>query len=251
MDSFYEESDLGIAREGLSGNLKLLEALIKADPENEDFHLFAAQGFSAYSLAFAEDDSLERAQALYDRSRTYAIRAFKLRTDFDLEQASIDEIASVLPTLSRNDIPFIFWAGFTWGSYINVNRDNMSAMADISKVETLMAYVLENDRTYYYNGADLYFGAMKASIPVMFGGKPEEARDHFEEAIRAGQGKFLMAYVIYAQTYCAQTLNEELFDQLLGTVIETSLDIAPEIRFPNAVAQNKARRLLGMKEEIF
>jgi tetratricopeptide (TPR) repeat protein len=251
MDTFYEESDLDLAREGLSGNLKLLEALIKADPENEDLLLFAAQGFSAYSLAFAEDDSLERAQALYLRSRNYALRAFKERTGMDLMQLSLDEIQSAVPELSTDDLPFIFWTGFSWGSYINVNRDNLSAMADISKVDALMKYVLERDRDFYYGGADLYFGAMKASIPVMLGGKPEQAREHFERAIETSDGKFLMAYVIFAQTYCLQTLNEELFDELLQKVTDASLEDAPGIRLPNAVAKKKAHRLMTMKEELF
>lgn len=251
MGAFYEEPDLDLAREGLSGNLKLLEALIKSDPENERLLLFAAQGFSAYSLAFAEDDSVERAQALYLRSRGYAFRAFGAHTGFDLAGMSLQEIQSALPGMTGDDIPYVFWAAFSWGSFINLSRDNLSAMADISKVNAMMEHVLQTDREFYYSGADLYFGAMKASIPAVLGGKPEEAREHFEKAIESSDGKFLMAYVIFAQTYCAQTLNEELFDALLERVEKASLEEAPEIRLPNAVAKRKARRLMGMRQEIF
>ncbi len=251
MGAFYEESDLDLAREGLSGNLKLLEALLKSDPENEGMLLFAAQGFASYSLAFAEDDSLERARALYKRSRSYAFRAFRVRTGLDLAGMSLEEIQTALPGLSRDDVPYVFWAAFTWGSYINLSRDNLSAMADISKVDALMRHVLETDRTYYYSGADLYFGAMKASIPAVLGGRPEEAREHFERAIAANNGGFLMAYVIFAQTYCAQTLNEELFDELIATVESASLDDNPTIRLPNAIAKKKASRLKALKPEIF
>jgi hypothetical protein len=60
-----------------------------------------------------------------------------------------------------------------------------------------------------------------------------------------------MAYVMYAKTYCTQTLNEELFDQLLAKVDAMPLDDAPEIRLPNAVAKKKARLLLASRDELF
>ena len=57
-EAFNEESDLQLAQAALASNLKLIEALIKADPENEKFLLYAAQGYNAYGLGFAEDDSV-------------------------------------------------------------------------------------------------------------------------------------------------------------------------------------------------
>jgi hypothetical protein len=45
--AFNEESDLQLAHEALASNLKLIEALIKCDPENEQFLMFAAQGYNA------------------------------------------------------------------------------------------------------------------------------------------------------------------------------------------------------------
>src|SRR5574341_695458 len=73
-EAFNEESDTELAKEALGSNLKLIEALIKGDPENEKLLLYASQGYNAYALAFVEDDSVERARPLYLRARDFGLR---------------------------------------------------------------------------------------------------------------------------------------------------------------------------------
>jgi hypothetical protein len=63
--SFNEESDLQLAHEALGSNLKLIEAMIKSDPENEQFLTFAAQGYNAYA----------RARILFTRKRLWHARS--------------------------------------------------------------------------------------------------------------------------------------------------------------------------------
>ena len=142
-EAFNEESDLDLAREGLSGNLKLLEALIKGDPDNEQLLLFAAQGYSAYALAFAEDDSVERARPIYLRARDYAFRILDQRSGFkNARKGSLEELRTAVSALSKDDVPAVFWAAFSWGSYINITREDAIVMADLSKVDALMDFVL-------------------------------------------------------------------------------------------------------------
>jgi ABC-type enterobactin transport system permease subunit len=45
--------------------------------------------------------------------------------------------------------------------------------------------------------------------------------------------------------------DQELFESLLGKVEETSVDILPEARLPNAVAKKKAAALLARSGELF
>ena len=59
MESLMEESDLVFAEEAAPGNLKLLEGLIKSDPENERLLVSASFGFAAYAMAFLEDKNKE------------------------------------------------------------------------------------------------------------------------------------------------------------------------------------------------
>jgi hypothetical protein len=48
-----------------------------------------------------------------------------------------------------------------------------------------------------------------------------------------------------------QTLDEELFERLLGEVESASIDILPEMRLANAIAKQKAKILRGRKADLF
>ena len=252
MEAFYEEPDLQLAREALGSNLKLLEALIKGDPENEELLLMASEGFSAYALAFVEDDSAERAAQLYRRARDYALRV--LESDEAFAQGLHGDVASFKQALSRlgdDDVPAVFWAAFGWGSSINISRTDPEAIADLPRVNAMMEFVALRNRAYYYCGALVYLATMNAVTPVMLGGNPERAKVLFDEALATTQGKFLMIHVYYARSYAMQALDQELFNQLLDTVDRASLEVLPGARLPNAVAKEKARRLRAQGAEYF
>lgn len=251
-EAFNEESDLQIAQQALGSNLKLLEALIKADPDNKKFLLLASQGYNAYALAFAEDDSAQRAAALYLRGRDYALKALNSNERFtNAVDKDLKTFTDAVLSLSKEDIPAVFWTAFGWGGFINLSRDDPSALADLAKANVMMEFVLKHDAAFYYGGAHLYFGSVVGSTPAALGGKPEIARDHFEKAIELSGGKFLLAYVYYAKTYAVQVQDQHLFEELLNKVRTTSLNVLPEARFPNAVAKKKAELLLEKESELF
>jgi tetratricopeptide (TPR) repeat protein len=250
--AYFRESDLDFAREGMAGNLKLMEALVDGDPDNEHLLLLAAQGYGSYALAFAEDDSVERARVFYRRGRDYGLRI--LRHNKALSDALGGDLMSFEEALrgcSREDAPAVFWTAFSWGGYINISRSDLEAMADLSKVLAMMQFVAREDPEYYYGGAHLFLGAINGSMPPMLGGKPELAREHFDKAIEISGGKFLMSYVYYAKTYAVQIQDQDLFESLLSKVENASIDILPEARLPNAVAKRKAALLRDHREELF
>lgn len=251
-EAFNEESDLQLAHEALGSNLKLLEALLKGDPDNKKILLLASQGYYAYALAFAEDDSVERARIFYMRGRDYALRIFHSNAAFT---SSLDKdlttFTKSLQSFSKEDVPALFWAAFSWGSYINITRTDLDAIADLPKVLAMIQFVVDNDSTYYYGGAYLFLGAIEAATPKMLGGNPEKAKGYFEKCLSINGGKFLMPYVYYAKTYAVSQQNQELFESLLKKVDEASLNVLPEARFANAVAKKKARLLREKMNELF
>jgi len=251
-EAFNEESDLRIAESALGSNLKLLEALIKGDPENGQLLLLAAQGYSAYALAFAEDDSPERAKMLYARGRDYGLRILtqnaKFKTALEADDATF---RAALQSFSKADVPSVFWTAFGWAGYVNLARTDLEALAALPKVNAMMEFVLRHDPSYYYGGAHVFFGSFIASTPVVLGGKPERAKEHFEQALAASDGKFLMSYVYYAKTYAVQVQDKKLFESLLTKVDEAPVDLLPAARLPNAVAKSKARKLRDSIDELF
>jgi tetratricopeptide (TPR) repeat protein len=250
--AFNEESDLQIAQVALASDLKLVEALIKADPGNDKFLLFAAQGYNGYAFAFAEDDSVERARLLYLRAKAYGMRILEQNTRFK-EALTKDDAAfrEALQSFTREDVPAIFWTASSWFSYINISRTNIAALADISRATAMMEFVLKNDPTYYYGSAYLFLGAIDGSTPPMLGGKPEQAKENFEKSLAISGGKFLLADLYYAKTYAVQVQDQQLFESLLTTIDTTSIDLLPEARFANAVAKQKAKLLSAAVNDLF
>ncbi|MDI6802461.1 MAG: TRAP transporter TatT component family protein [Bacteroidota bacterium] len=247
-----EESDLDIAEKSAASNLKLLEAMIKSDPKNEKLLLLATMGYSSYALGFVEDDSPGRARNFYLRSKNYGMlllkknKAFAATTSGDLENFS-----NALRTFSKSDIPLLFWTGIGWGSYVSLSLTEPEALADLPKVEAIMKYVAENDSSYFYGGAHFFLGALYGSRPKVLGGNPDEAKKHFEKCLHINGGKFLMSYVYYARTYAVQIQDQNLFEELLTKVDETSIDVLPEARLSNAIAKNKAERLRNQINDLF
>ncbi len=252
LEAFNEEGDLKLAEGALGSNLKLVEALIKGDPQNTKLLLMASQGFNAYALAFAEDDSLERARMFYFRARDYAMRVLiqnqKMRLALDQD---IPALQAALATLTKDDVPAVFWTAFGWGSYVNITRSDVAVVADLPKVMAMMEFVRQTDPTFYYGGPYLVLGSIEGSMPQVLGGKPEKAKEYFERALSVNGGKFLLTYVYYAKTYAVQTQNQELFESLLKKVEEASPDILPEARLSNAVAKKKAKFLHDHMNDLF
>ena len=250
--SFNEESDLQLAHESLGSNLKLIEAMIKSDPENERFLLFAAQGYNSYALAFCEDDSVERARVFYLRAKEYGMRILVKNKKFkEAMDGDITAFREAVKTFDKDDVPAIFWTAFSWGSYVNITRTDVAGLADLSKVQALIEFVTEKDPSFYHAGAYLFLGVIEGTTPRSLGGNPDKAKEYFEKALTINDGKFLMTQLYYARTYAVSTQNQPLFESLLKQVDDASIDDVPEIRLANVVAKQKARKLLAQESELF
>ncbi len=247
-----EEGDLAFAGEALPGNIKLLEVMLKSDPDNKKLLTLVSQGYNSYALAFLEDSMQDRARDFYKRGRDFGLRM--LRQDAEVARAldgTVDDLKTVLAKRDRDLVPAAFWTAFGWGSFIYLSLDNMDAIGDLPRAEALMEFVARNDSAYYYGGAHVFLGTLYGSRPKMLGGNPELAKAHFEAALRINGGKFLMTYVYYARSFAVQTQDEELFVSLLTKVESTSIDILPEFRLANAIAKQKARLLMSRRPDLF
>jgi len=252
MDALMEESDLVFAEESAHGNLKLLEGLIKADPENEKFLFLAAKGFSSYALAFLEDNDKERAKIFYERGKGYGLRILLKNKRFnEAFNNDIDSFNQSLESFGRDDVSALFWTGFSWGGWINMNLDLPEALVDIPKVESVMRRVMELDETYYYGGVHLFFGISYGSRSRILGGNLEKARVHFDMAEKISKGNFLIDYYYKAKYYAMPIQDRSLFEGLLEKVITSPLDLLPEQRLVNEVAKVKAKNLLYKIDEYF
>jgi hypothetical protein len=246
------ETDLELAKAAIPANLKLLEGLLYELPRDPGLRIRAAQGFYGYTFGFVEDDDPLRASQFYRRGLNHALVALDaLGLKGDALNMTPDELNSALAGLPRDAVPALFWAGSNWAKWIDMNRNEPARVAELGKVAALMRKSLELDETYYFGGANLFFGIFYGSLPRMFGGDFNKAEQHFEKVKAVTQGKLLAVDVLYAQFLSRQRGDRKQFHDKLTAVVDAPPDLYPEMALANAIAQRKAKILLKREEEWF
>lgn len=247
-----EESDLALAEQSLASNLKLLEIFLRGDPDNDNIALLLSMGYTSYALGFVEDEDVDRARMFYLRGKDYGLSVLKKNSRFaKAVTGDMESFQNALNGLSRDDVPAVFWTTIGWGSSINLSLNDPEALADLPKVEAMMAFVKNHEPEFYYGGAYLFLGTLYGGRSPILGGNPEMAKTLFEECLKINNSKFLLTHIFYARSYAVQTQDRALFMELLNTVDSTSLDVLPEARLPNAIAKKKASILRSRIDELF
>jgi len=250
--AMLEQDDPEIVRAGAPAFLIILDALVKGDPGDEDFLLAASKLYGSYAGAFVNGEP-ERAKKLSSRSMDYARRAICAELD-DLcvvLDKPFDDFAEVLAEYdNEDDLPFIYGLAGAWAGWIQANSEDWGAIAQLPKVKALIQHVLKLDESYDQGTAHIYMGVLETQLPPSVGGKPEQARAHFERAILLSEGKNLMAKVMYAKQYGRLLFEQELHDRLLNEVLKAETKAAG-LTLANSLAQEQAAELLASSAEYF
>jgi hypothetical protein len=247
----YRQSDLRILREGMPAYLMLIDGMVQAVPDNEQLLIAAAQSYSSFASIFVEGQDKEYANLLYERGKQYALRSLEMRGFKEPLQRPFDDFKEGLKRLGKKDVPYIFWAATCWVNWIRLNLDSIEAISELPRVESLMKRALELDEGFYYGGPHLFMGIWFASRPKIAGGDLKKAQEHFLKALDLGQGKFLMAYVYYANYYARKIMDKDLFTSTLQKVLETPAETSPDLVLLNTVAKKQAKELLSHVGEYF
>ena len=246
------ETDLELARASIPANLKMIEALLLADPGNVAYRVQAATGFHGYALGFVEPDDPDRAIALYRRAHEHARVA--------LERAGISSAtlmgdkAALQQSLAKLDaraVPALFWTAATWAKWIELQLDNPERLDELPRVEYLMQRVLTLDETYYYAGAHVFFGVYYGSRPPMFGGDYVRSAHHFDRAASLNRNQLQLVEVYRARYLLRQMGQREAFHATLSRVLDAPASPDPELHLANALARKEAADLLAREEDLF
>jgi hypothetical protein len=260
MDSFFEEGDLEFASQAIPANLKLLDGLIRgSDNENDGLLLKGCKLYAMYAMGFMEDatadkkadkENLKRAADFYERAKNYGMAILKKNVDFrNSVEGSAEDFAKVMPAFGKSDLEALFWTAFAWGEYINLNRNNVAAVADLPKVKGMIDRVIEADDKYFY-GLPHLFLIVYYSMPKMFGGDYDRAKKEYDTIQDISGGKFVLADFFMARYYAVQVQDKALFEKLLDKVAAAENGIIPEKLFTQ-VAKRKAAVLKLKEEDLF
>lgn len=246
---YTSDDDPELIREAIPFGLKMYESLLAASPEHPGLLLAAASGFTAYAYLVQNDaDRLDatdlprarelraRAQKLYLRGRDYALRGLEVARPGFASGLRKDR-ASALSRTTRNDVPFLYWAGASWAGALAAAKDDLSLIAELPIAGALVGRVLELDEHYELGAADEFFIAYEGSRP---GGSASRAREHYRRALEISGGRRASVHLALAEAVTVREQNLAEFRALIAAALAVDPDRTPHLRLVNTLARRRA-----------
>lgn len=247
VDNLQKQTDVELVCEGAPSFLLMLDSMTAAKPEDKAMLINAAKSYTGYVAALNTcEPGSRRLEALNEKGALYGRQLLSLSIPVDGKTEELDE---ALSHLTKKDVPGLFWGSAAWIGWIQQQEGSPESMVVMNTVKKVMEKILLLNPGYQDGGAHLFMGTYLASVPAMLGGKPEEARMHFEQALQITDRQALMIQVAYAQTYCRTTMNKELHDSLLQEVLDFPIASDPSRTLTNQIAKRQAEKLL--QEDFF
>lgn len=230
--------------------LLMIDSFIENDPQNVQMLQSGAKLYAAYASTFVNES--QRAKKLSQRSLSYALNAVCFHNERACKMKSMpfDSFKQVVQSLNKESIDTLFVLGQSWAVWLQTNKEDWNAVAELPRVRLIIERVMLLDDTYQNGNAHLYMGILHSLLPAALGGKPDIARQHFEKAIQLSENKNLMAKVSYAEHHARLVFNQALHDKLLNEVLAAK----PEqqgMTLTNTLAQKKAKQLLESGKDYF
>jgi len=249
-NAILNQDDLETVRQGAPAYLIMIDSFIQGSPQNSDLLTAGSTLYGAYASAFVDEP--DRARRLSEKSLQYARDAFciKRRDLCDIDTLRFPEFEAKMPDLDIGDIDELYTWGVAWTGWIQARSDDWNAVANLPKAKAVMMRVVELDPSWDDGSAQLYLAVMNSLLPPSMGGKPDIAREHFEQALEMNQGRNLMVKTLYAQYYARVVFDQELHDRLLQEVIASDA-AQPGLTLINTLAQEEARSLLSESADFF
>ncbi len=252
IDAIMSETDISIAKTAMESNLKLLEGVIRMNPDDSDLLVQAARGYTGYAMMFLEDEEPQRATVIYDRAFQYGLRALSLHYEIlNDETISFKDFSNAVDRLKKKDIDAAYWTATAWASKINLSKSSAQSIVELPRALLLMEWVAEQDENYFYSAPLWFLGVYYSSTPPLFGGNSETGNKYFQQALDRDGEFFLYGKLMYAKSYAVQTFDRELYEETLKEIISSQTREPAELRLLNAVAKQKAEVLLQQVDEVF
>jgi hypothetical protein len=238
-------------RAGMPSYMIMMDGFVHDNPDDPAMLGAAANLYASFGAVFVEDPA--RASKITARGRDYALRGICISyvPACEWRELTFNEfIATLEDGLEARHADAVYMYSFATLAYLRANSDDKNSWAELPQAEALVKRYLEITGDAARNSAHVYFGILLTLRPPALGGKPEEARVHFEKAIALTNGKDLSAKVEFAKGYAKLLYDQELHDRLIGEVLESDPH-ADGLTLSNVLAQQEALRLQAEADDYF
>lgn len=248
--AILNQDDPETVRAGAPSYLLLLDSFLEGNPDDPALLTAAATLYASYGAVFADDE--RRAARMTARARKYATKAMceTYSPACDWPGQNYDEFVASLGGISSKQADVLYAYGFTMLAYLRAHSSDWNALAELPHVEALFSHYLAITGVGANRAVHTYMGILLTLRPPALGGRPEEARAHFEKAIELTNGRDLTAKVEFARGYARLLYERELHDELLNDVLHAD-PYADGFTLGNVMAQEDAAILLAEADEYF
>lgn len=243
------QSDPEIIAEAAPAYLLLFDSLIESDPDDVGYLRDAAGLYALFGDLLVQDPP--RSRVLSERSFSYANRAICSEEEnlcglsqlpFDPFLTKLEEFSELKPALR---IVYLQ----SWLVYLKHHADDWNELARLPQLEALIGHLLQHEEGNQSPQLHLYQAILQTLRPAMYGGKPEEGRRNFEQAMQLAP-EDLTIKVAFARYYARGLYDQELHDRLLNEVLAAD-PAKPGLVLLNTLAQREARELLASGVDFF
>ena len=248
--AILNQDDPELVRDGMPSYLLLMDSFVQGSPDNPAMLSAAANLYASYGAVFADDEI--RASRLTSRARDYALRAMceSYADSCDWRQLNYEDFVATLDGLTEQHADTVYVYSFATLAYLRAHSSDWNSLAVLPQAEALVKRYLEISGESANASAHTYLGVILTLRPPALGGKPEEARTHFEKAIALSGGRDLGAKIEFAKGYAKLLYDQELHDQLVNEVLGADPK-ADRLTLTNVLAQEEALQLRAEASDYF
>lgn len=255
-----KEGNWELFKTAVPSNLKLLEGLLEVHGTDKNLLVSLIKGYTGYAFAVHETLHLEelwsgshhrfhydQALQMYTKALNYGLRYLELEgvTHQQLLK-SMREVRGINKLLSQKlhlknirDREAVLFTAQALGSLINMQRTDMTIVAQLPVAKEMFDWVCEFDPQMNFGACAIFQGAYEAGRPVMMGGNPELSRKIFIAAIEENPHNWLVP-LSYIQLYALPLYKEELYQEWKPRFEKWSKDLKAELNWSSVKGQNEA-----------
>lgn len=248
--AILNQNDPETVRDGAPAFLLMLDSFVEGSPNDPATLGAAAELYAAYGVLFVDDP--ERAARLTARSQDYAQRALCSTNDqaCGIEKLKYPDYLAALDELEARDVSALYTYSLAWFANIRASAGDMNALSQLPRAEAALRRVKALDPSFEEAKVAHYLAVLNTLRPPALGGKFDEGRALFEQAMELTDGRDLSVKVDFARFYARTLYEQDLHDRLLGEVLDATPE-APGLTLFNVLAQREASELLASGADYF
>ncbi|MDX1516276.1 MAG: TRAP transporter TatT component family protein [Woeseiaceae bacterium] len=244
------QDDPETARAAIPSYMILIDSMIEGYPGDPAMLSAGATLYASYGAVFADEP--ERARRLTAKARRYGLQAMcEVYADAcGWRDMTYDDFVASLVDVPAKHAETLYTYGTATLAYLRAHSDDWNSLAELPQIEALFEHYLAIAGDDVTAATHTYMGILLTLRPPALGGKPEEARAHFERAIELSDGRDLTAKVEFARGYAKLLYERDLHDRLLMEVLSAD-PYADGLTLANVLAKQDAAALLAEADDYF